>query len=291
MTTHPLRRAALLAVALLHGSACGPSAAPAARSASVDGQWVWSAADVARLSDARRTVPALLPGVWVATIAFAHDGVTQRLALSPAVAGATGPVAAVIRFDDAFHAAWGAADDATLARTVGARVAALTARLDAAAPRVVEVQLDYDCPERRLPRWAALVHALARGPLAGRTVWVTSLPAHVRHPEYGALLRGAVAGHIVQLFDTGVRPTPAALAALSASLDRQALPYRVGLGAFERVRRDGARTEHLAWFAAGPLLARSPWYRGRWVFPAGARWVEHLPEPTLAVGTPAPPAP
>jgi hypothetical protein len=250
----------------------------------VDGQWVWSTADLRPLDVSRRALPGLLPGVWVATVAVAHDTVTQRLALRPSVAGGV-PIAAVVRFDDAFHSVWEAQDDAALARTVAARIGTLLARLDAAGTRVIEVQLDYDCPERRLARWAALVHTLARGPLAGRALWVTSLPVHVRHAEYGTLFRGAVAGHIVQLFDTGLEPTPSAIAALGTALDAQRLPYRVGLGAFERALPDGRRTEHRAWFAAGPRLAASRWYRGTWVFPAGERWIDHLAAPTLAVGS------
>lgn len=276
----------VLAVLAALAAACGSADPAAHHESTVDGQWVWSTADLGPLDRSRRARPGLVPGVWVATVAFARDTVTQRLALSPNVAGGA-PIAAVVRFDDAFHAAWDAHDDAALARTVAALAGALVARLDAAGTPVTEVQLDYDCPERRLARWATLVRALARGPLAGRALWVTSLPVHVRHPEYGALLRGAVAGHIVQLFDTGLEPTPAALAALGTALDAQGLPYRVGLGAFERALPDGRRTEHRAWFAAEPRLAASRWYRGTWVFPAGEAWVDHLLAPTVALGADA----
>ena len=70
---------------------------------------------------------------------------------------------------------------------------------------ISEVQLDYDCPERLLRRWSAVTAILSRGVLAGRRVWITSLISHVRHAEYGDLFRANVAGHILQLFDTGDR--------------------------------------------------------------------------------------
>src|SRR6185312_15286808 len=82
-----------------------PDDSPLVRADAADGQWIWSTADAARFAESRRTLPALVPGVWVATVAFARDSVTQRLALSPA-AGQGAPIAAVVRFDDAFHAAW-----------------------------------------------------------------------------------------------------------------------------------------------------------------------------------------
>ncbi|AHG92548.1 Protein of unknown function DUF3142 (plasmid) [Gemmatirosa kalamazoonensis] len=280
LTPHSLAALALLAIAPL---ACGvpdPPNDPVTRADRADGQWVWSAADAARFAESRRADRALLPGVWVATIAFAGDSVTQRLARSPAAARDTGgaPVVAVVRFDDAFHRAWDVMDDRALAAALGARLGRLLAALDASDARVAEVQLDYDCPERRLARWAAVVRALGRGPLAGRPLWITSIPAHVRHADYGTLFRGAVAGHVVQVFDTGDRFDAAALGTLAAALDARALPFRLGVGAFERATRRGptaARTSHRAWFAAAPRLARSRWYRGTWVFPAGERWLDY----------------
>jgi len=278
-------RIRLLLLATL-GTACTapPVDATLTRADRADGQWVWSAADAARFAEGRRALPALVPGVWVATVAFDRGGVTQRLALAPSTVR-DGPIVAVVRFDDAFHAAWDAMDDATLARAVGARMTALVAALGAvpgASPnvRVAEVQLDYDCPERRLARWATLVRALGHGPLAGRPLWITSIPAHVRHDDYGALFRGVVAGHVVQVFDTGDRFTPASLGALAADLDARALPFRFGVGAFERETAVG-RTTHRAWFAAAPRLAASRWYRGTWVFPAGASWLAYR-EPMTA---------
>ncbi|HEY0777486.1 MAG TPA: hypothetical protein VGD56_05915 [Gemmatirosa sp.] len=250
-----------------------------------DGQWVWSTADVALWRGAHAARPALRPGVWVSTVWWAGGaagGVQQRLALSPApFTGAR--LAVVVRFDDRMHAAWLAASDSVIAAQLDARLATLLRLVAGTGARVTEVQLDYDCPVRRLARWAAVVRQVHAGALAGREVWVTSLVAHVAQREYGAQFRGVVSGHIVQLFDTGDEPSPAAATRLAAQLDRVALPYRVGLGAFERVLPSGdgrtRLTHHRAWFALAPELARSPWYRGLWVFPGGQPWTSLVASP------------
>lgn len=276
-----LRRvASLVALSLVAGCHAPSDDAPRTRAERVDGQWVWSTADAARWRESRARFGDLVPGVWVATISLAHDSVVQRLARAPHVGTAT-PIAAVVRFDDAFHGAWDAMPDSVIARTVGARLGALLATLDASAIPIREIQLDYDCPERRLGRWAAVVRALGSGPLAGRPLWITSIPVHARHDDYGDLFRGAVAGHVMQVFDTGDRPTQAALDALAADLERHRLPFRLGVGAFERTTALGT-TRHRGWFAAARRLARSEWYRGTWVFPAGRRWTPYLATTTGA---------
>lgn len=277
-----------LAAAL--GGACRrePPLLPATRA---DGQWIWSATDLARWRQARATRPALRPGVWTSTVWWQGNAtggaVRQRLALSPAmVAGA--PMAVLVRFDDRLHAAWlaagdGAAGDSAIAAGLDARLAELLRVVGATGADVREVQLDYDCPVRRLARWAAVVARLRRGALAGREVWITSLPSHVAQRDYGAHFRGVVSGHILQVFDTGVEPSPAAADRLVAALDRAGLPYRLGVGAFERVVPAGGTpaanpggaphlTRHRAWFALAPHFARSPAYRGLWVFPGEQPW-------------------
>ena len=239
------------------------------------GQWVWSRADASIFAAARHTRPALVPGVWVSTIAARGGAVEQRLALSPAAAGAP-EVALVVRFDPSFTEVWATADDSTIARALDDR---MTAMLRAAAPTGVavrEVQLDYDCPERLLPRWARVAGGVAGGALRARPVWVTSLVAHVRVDGYGDHFRGRVAGHILQVFDTGERTTPRDAAAIRRLADRHRIPFRLGVGAFERALPGGATTGHRAWFAAVPEVARSRWYRGVWVFPGGRPWLHLL---------------
>ncbi len=253
----------------------GPSPVPGARSP-VPGQWIWSDADLARWREARAAGPAVRPGLWVSTVRWDGGAFRQQLARNPReLAGA--PAAAVVRFDESVHGAWAALPDSAVARALDERLRRLLPLVERAGGRAAEVQLDYDCPVRRLPRWAAVVGALTApgGALAGREVWVTSLVAHVARPEYGPLFRPAARGHIVQLFDTGDVPSAGAADRLAAALARARMPFRVGLGAFERRgRAAGARavTDHRGWFAALPALARVPGYEGVWIFPGGQAW-------------------
>lgn len=286
-------------VATATGCRHEPPLLPATRA---DGQWIWSAPDQARWQAAARTRPALRPGLWVSTLWWEAGAVHQRLARSPApfaptrTSGATGvPLAIVVRLDDRFHAAWAAAPDSAIGAQLDDRLRELLRLVEATGARVREVQLDYDCPVRRLARWAAVVRQLHAGALTGRELWITSLVAHVAQPTYGAQFRGAVSGHIVQLFDVfgpggadaRIAPTPAAADHLRTALERAHLPFRLGLGAFERVlpapvtQTSGTArlTQHRGWFALAPQLARSASYRGLWIFPGGQPW-ESLVQPT-----------
>lgn len=266
-----LRAALVCSVAL--GLACAAGESPPGATAR-DGQWVWSVADSALFAAAG---PAATPGVWVATIrpSPAGDSLQQSLALPPTVGGGA-PIAAVIRFDAALHSWWGEQSDATTARLLDQRISALLALLDRSGVAVAEVQLDYDCPVRLLSRWSRVLHRLRRSSLAGREVWVTSLVAHQRDPRFGARLRGAADGQIVQLFDTGDRATDAQLAELERLVPRQRLPFRIGLGAFERRLPSGRTTDHTVWFGAVRRFRTWPGYRGLWVFPAGQPWRRRL---------------
>lgn len=225
------------------------------------GQWVWTMDDLAPLSSARasRTVTA---GVHVATVRFQNGVFENTLALAPTVAG-PGP-AVVIRLDDDVHAAWATLDDAAMAEGLGGALGRVLALVHT---RVVpaEVQLDYDVPVRLLPRWAAVLGRLRAGPLQGETLWITSLVSHLEQSAYGGLFRGVVAGHLLQVFDTGDGVGSAA--SVAALADRADLPYRLGLGAFER-----ANTNHRAWFAEIGVGCVAPRCEGVWVFPAGQAW-------------------
>lgn len=240
------------------------------------GQWVWSSADSARFEESARSIPELIPTVWIGTIRASKAGaIESSLGLSPRVANRPS-VAVIVRFDDGFSSVWAASSDSVIAADVGR---ALGSMLEAAANtgvRVTEVQLDYDCPERLLRRWSVVVAALSRDVLAGRTVWLTSLAAHVRHREYGDLFRAHVAGHILQVFDTGDRMSLPLARQLQRAAARQKMPFRLGVAAFERRLPNGRTTNHEAWFAATRVMAGTPWYAGVWVFPAGASWVHLL---------------
>lgn len=231
-------------------------------------QWVWTATDVERLGELRRTRPEAVGGVHIGTVH--HDGsggLHNELALAPTVVGA--PRALVIRLDDDLHGAWGLLDDPTLASHLDAALARLL-KLAASRGPYVEIQLDYDVPVRLLPRWATVLRQLRGGVLAGERLWVTSLVAHVQEPAYGALLQGVVDGHILQVFDTGddALQAPDVIRRANAA----GLPWRWGLGAFERGGEHP--THHRDWFAA-PCVAPC---EARWVFPAGQPWLELLQE-------------
>jgi hypothetical protein len=230
------------------------------------GQWVWSEADAELFREARAAHPDAVAGVHVATVRW-DSGFRNDLALAPTIVG-DAPVAVVIRVDDSAHAAWDELTDEAFAEGLDAALARVVTLVRSRDVEVVEVQLDYDCPVRRLDRWARVLEHLRAGSLSGERVWVTSLVAHVRDPAYAGL-RGVVDGHVLQVFDTG---DDASTAAEVGDLAVAAgLPYRLGVGAFER---DG--TDHRAWFSRTPEACLAPLCEARWVFPAGRPYLDLL---------------
>jgi hypothetical protein len=175
----------------------------------------------------------------------------------------------VIRVEDDLHAAWDEASDAEIAEGVGDALVRVVLLARKRGP-VDEVQIDHDVPERRLNRWGNVLRGV-RPRLEVRSLWVTSLVAHTRNPDFGPALRGVVDGHIVQVFDTGDDPKSASEVAEQAT--EVGLPWRLGLGAFER---DVQRPLHRAWFARAGETCRPPLCDGVWVFPAGSSWVTLL---------------
>jgi hypothetical protein len=175
----------------------------------------------------------------------------------------------VFRFDDGLHRAWDGHRPDALASRLGPLLRARVDDAELGGVCVQEVQLDYDAPVRRLGEWAELVTALADGSLRGRELWITSIPAHLRDPGYGARFAGHVRGHILQLFDTGLRHDATVALEISRRLARQELAFRVGFGAFERRSASGRRTDHAAWLGSLPLFAKLDGFSGVWVFPAG----------------------
>jgi uncharacterized protein DUF3142 len=258
------KRLLLLAlVALLAGSPAAPPPALAAPDAIV-GQWVWTRADadVFRAAVAERT--DLRPVVHVATVTGdARGRVVRRRALSPAVLADGRPVGIVIRFEDSFHRVWDR-DPADVAEEVAHAIDATLVDVRATGVELREIELDYDAPVRRLAAWAEVLRVVARRMPA--PLWVTSIPSHLGDPAYGERLRGVVAGHILQLFDTGTACTAEARQELATQLAAHALPYRLGLAAFER---RGAPGRHACWNGAARDLGRAPGAAGQMIFPAG----------------------
>ena len=240
------------------------------------GQWIWSVTDSSIYAASARAIPALLPTVWIGSIRATRDGrVAGQLALSPRIAGVP-RVGVVVRFEDDFGSVWASRSDSAIAADVGASLQSMLGAATGAGVEIAEVQLDYDAPERLLARWSMVVATLSRDALRGRTVWVTSLVAHVRERRYGDLFRGGVNGHILQVFDTGDRMSASYADQLERLASRHRMPFRLGVAAFERELADGSTTDHAAWFSATRVMARGPWYRGLWVFPGGRPWLPQL---------------
>ena len=239
------------------------------------GQWVWSARDSSLLVASRREFPALRAGVWLATLSRRGDSLVTALG-RPLDASVGADASVVIRLDDSFSTWWGTESPDTLAARLEPRIARLlqlAERGGAARP----VQLDHDAPMARLAEYAALIARLRRpgGVLHDHPLWITSLVAHLADPGYGARFRPLVDGHIIQLFDTGERHTSARERELLARAERAAMPFQLGVGAFER-RLTSGPTTHRAWFDLLPRAERSRWYRGAWIFPGGAAYRTYL---------------
>ena len=233
------------------------------------GQWIWTDADARVFEASRAAIPGLVPGVLVAEILVVDGAPKLTLRQRPSIVD--GPRAVVVRIDDGLHALWDRDDDDALAAALDAELARLMALLRDTGVSPIEVQLDYDVPVRRLERWAGVLGHL---PALRDRPWVTSLVAHLRDPRYGPLLRDRVRGHLLQVFDTGETPEAADEVARLAA--EAGLPWRLGIGAFERGHDGEASTHHRGWFAKIGAACRPPGCEGVWVFPAGRPWVQEL---------------
>lgn len=262
------------ALVLLLAACARPPATPR------DGQWIWTPDDAAVLREARAVQPSFGAGVRVASITYDTVAHAPRLTLgAPPSAAGRDTVAAVIRLEQSFDAGWRQEQDTLLARQLGERFDSLLQVLARQPVIISELQLDYDVPVRLLPRWSRVLATLTAGPLAGREVWVTSIVSHLRAAGYASGLRGHVAGHILQVFDTGERADDRAMREVVELLDDADLPFRLGVGAFERRLSNGRTTEHRRWFTLVPRLRQHADWRGLWIFPAGARWTSLLGGP------------
>lgn len=241
------------------------------------GQWIWTRADLAPFDEGVRARADMEAGVYIGAVRC--DVRTHRLvpqAGLPASAAGGRAATVVIRLEDGLDQCRTPVD--TTQRFDAALDSAVRVlRTRVGATPVAAVQLDHDVPQRALAAWARSVRHLRAHALAGDEVWVTSLVSHLREPGYGELFRDVVAGHVLQVFDTGEPATPARVQEALRLARRARMPFRLGLGAFERRTRAGP-TEHRAWFATVRQFAAIDGYRGVWVFPAGHRWITYLGE-------------
>ncbi len=246
------------------------------------GQWVWSKRDAELFTSSQATFKDLIPAIWVSTLFFEKGHVRQKLALSPSLVPGV-PAAIVVRFDESFHRAWDGNSTAQLAGEIDAKLAELLSLVNTNGAEAKEVQLDYDCPVRRLALWAEVLQKLKAASLQDRNVWITSLVSQLRDPDYGKLFRNATAGHILQVFDTGETPSQQLPESIDALLSQAALPFRLGMGAFERKLPAQKLTEHRLWFATLSVFTQNPYFRGLWVFPGGRPWTGLLPKKDLGL--------
>lgn len=235
-------------------------------------QWVFSREDRMLLSAARERNPAIGAGIWIGSLVRKGDGVGTQLGVQPE----PGDTAAVwvIRLEDTLHPLVDSLPGDSLASLVAARVQALLDVAEQGGPRHT-VQLDYDAPVRLLEQWAQLVRTMRQTVLQEREVWVTSILAHVEHPQYGEWFRGVADGHVLQLFDTGLPFTSWAPRRVEEAIRRANLPVSIGLGAFERQLSSGT-TEHRAWFAWAEQRAHILGVQDLWIFPAGQPYLPLL---------------
>jgi hypothetical protein len=268
--------AALVAGALVARPRSVAPARIAAGPAPSVGQWVWTRADADLFAEVRRGHPGLGAAVLAGTIVAEGERLELRRGLSPVLGGAPGPVAIVVRLDDSIHPLWARRSPAEITLAVGPLLARILDDARAAGATVTELQLDYDAPERRLEAWAGVVAGLGNRELAGVPLWVTSVPSHLDDPRFGARLAGHVEGHILQLFDTGLRRGPGEEVRIREALARQGLPFRLGVAAYERQRGARTTTSHGAWVESVATLRELPGYAGVWVFPAGREYGAQL---------------
>ncbi|MCA9632214.1 MAG: hypothetical protein KC766_31390 [Myxococcales bacterium] len=237
------------------------------------GQWVWTTRDAQRFDEAHARDTALVPALLVGSVKREADQLRVTRGITPAATGAR-RVAAVIRLEDSVHPALSDQGPKAFAERLETLVNPLLLDVGKSGVELVELQLDYDVPVSKLGLWADTLKVLRKGPLGFVSLWITSIPSHLSDPDYGERLQGAVDGTILQLFDTGLDCNAANQRRLAAQLRRHGLPFRIGVGAFERARRatgktlPAAATNHGCWLERSISFRSDPLYRGTWVFAA-----------------------
>ncbi len=237
------------------------------------GQWVWTTRDAERFDAAQANDRALVPALLVGSVRREAGQLRMRRGITPAATGAT-RVAAVVRLEDSVHPALEQRSAVAFARRLQALLSPLLLEVSKSGVELAELQLDYDVPVSKLGLWAEALRELRKGPLGYVSLWITSIPSHLSDPAYGERLQGVVDGTILQLFDTGLSCTGRHQRKLARQLGQHGLPFRIGVGAFERARAstDGSlprsATDHECWVERSVLFREDPLYRGTWVFAA-----------------------
>lgn len=231
------------------------------------GQWIWCEKDKMIYEEVISDMPSLLPGIWVSTMGFSNGQVTQQVALPPYYLGENRRIALVVRFDDQFNKIWAGYDLEIVIKQLNKKLDWLINNTGLEQGKIAEIQLDYDCPVRKLYQWSKIVKGLTiSGALKNQNVWLTSLPSHMKEKNYGDWFRDIVKGHILQVFDTGFPVAKASI--LSEYTKKQEMNFRIGIGVFERKLKSG-QTEHHVWFNHIGLFSADPHFKGVWIFPGG----------------------
>ncbi|HYP87334.1 MAG TPA: DUF3142 domain-containing protein [Polyangiaceae bacterium] len=268
-----LATAALVSLATFGRSGGAATPPPVAAREAVTGQWIWTARDRQLFERARVDHPALSAALLIGSFDCDGSKLRMRRGLSPLSVGKN-PRALLIRVEDSVNRCLNEDADRA-AQNLDDALAKLLREVKDTGASFSELQLDYDSPVSKLPRYAALLARLKRGSLRDVELWITSIPVHVEQPRYGELMRGLVAGHILQLFDTGLRCEPRRAETLRAALAAQALPYRLGYGAFERLGAPEERS-HVCWQELTAAWRRDAGASGFWIFPAGLAYEQSL---------------
>src|SRR5450432_497937 len=231
------------------------------------GQWLWTRRDLAIFERSRRRLPELSAGVFIGELECAQGRVALRRGLSPLIAGAAAR-ALVVRLGDSMQACFAELDADDLAKDLDDRFSKLLREANETGVHFRELQLDYDAPVSKLEGYARLLRYLRAHSLNGVELWITSIPSHLERPGYGLALRGVVTGHIIQVFDTGLRCNDQEASRLHAALEAEGLPYRVGYGTFERAGAAPDRS-HRCWLSVTRSWHADANFFGFWLFPAG----------------------
>lgn len=237
------------------------------------GQWVWTTRDAERFDAARAADDTLVPALLVGSVRRENGQLRMRRGITPEATG-TRRIAAVVRLEDSVHPELTRGSAKPFAERLEALLSPLLLDVSRSGVELVELQLDYDVPVSKLELWAHALRELRKGPFGYISLWITSIPSHVSSPGYGEHLNGVVDGTILQLFDTGLACTGLNQRKLASQLTKHGLPFRIGVGAFERARAAGsdalpaATSDHGCWLERSVSFREDPMYRGTWVFAA-----------------------
>ncbi|MBX7149131.1 DUF3142 domain-containing protein [bacterium] len=231
------------------------------------GQWIWTLKDRDIYVESQKKVPHLIPTIWAGTLFYKNGKITPQLSLSPSIVSTSQTV--VIRLDNSLHGAFKNFSQDELNHKLADALSFILNHLHT----ISEIQLDYDCPIALLKKWSDLLSFLKEDLLKKKTLWITSLASHIKEPQYGELFKNKVAGHILQLFDTGEDVDAQNVLDWA---EKAHIPYRIGLGAFERIEPHNKKTMHSFWFSKIHFFKTSPLFCGVWVFPSAHPWTQLL---------------